>query len=83
MAAVVGTLGATNFYSWRTRGVGGGIQGRYYLGAIVPFVALLTRGLVQLVPGRWQPAVYFVLCWGMIALSLVCFFQVVLPRYYL
>jgi hypothetical protein len=82
-AAVVGTLGAINYYSWRARGVGGGIQGRYYLGAIVPLVVLLAVGLLDLLPARWRPLGHWLLCWGMILLNGLALFQVVLPRYYL
>jgi 4-amino-4-deoxy-L-arabinose transferase-like glycosyltransferase len=81
--AVVGTLGAINYYSWRARGVGGGIQGRYYLGAIVPMVVLLAVGLLDLLPERWRPVGHWLLCWGMILLNGVALFQIVLPRYYL
>jgi 4-amino-4-deoxy-L-arabinose transferase-like glycosyltransferase len=82
-AALVGTLGASNFYSWRARGVGAGIQGRYYLGAIVPLAISLAFGLLVFVPERWRPAGHLVLGWGMIVLNLVCLFQVILPRYYM
>lgn len=82
-AALIGTLGATNFYSWRARGVGGGIQGRYYLGAVIPLAALLALGLLALIPERWRPLGHLVLCWGGILLNLASLFQVVLPRYYL
>jgi hypothetical protein len=81
--SLVGTLGATNYYSWRTRGVGGGIQGRYYLGAIVPLCHLLAFGLLQLFPGRWRPTGHLVLVWGMIVLNVASLAQVVLPRYYM
>jgi hypothetical protein len=83
LASVVGTLGAINYYSWRARGVGGGIQGRYYLGAIVPMVVLLAAGLLSLLPRRLRPAGHWLLCWAMILLHAVALFQVLLPRYYL
>jgi hypothetical protein len=63
--------------------VGGGIQGRYYLGAIVPGVVLLASGLLDLLPERWRPLGHWLLCWGMILLNGVALFQTVLPRYYL
>jgi hypothetical protein len=81
--SLFGTLGATNYYSWRVRGVGGGIQGRYYLGAIVPLCLLLGFGLLQLVPERWRPTGHLVLAWGMIVLNAASLIQVVLPRYYM
>jgi hypothetical protein len=63
--------------------VGGGIQGRYYLGAIVPLVALLAVGLLDLLPERWHPLGHWLLCWVMILLNGIALFQVVLSRYYL
>jgi hypothetical protein len=79
----VGTIGAMNYYSWRARGVGGGIQGRYYLGAIVPLVVLLAAGLLEGLPERWRPWGHWLLCWAMIVLHAVALYQVLLPRYYL
>ena len=83
VASVVGTLGAMNYSSWRTRGVAGGIQGRYYLAALVPLTTLLTTGLVHLLPKRWRPIGHWLVCWGMILLNAVALLQVLLPRYYL
>jgi 4-amino-4-deoxy-L-arabinose transferase-like glycosyltransferase len=81
--SMVGTLGAINYYSWRARGVGGGIQGRYYLGAIVPLVVLLAAGLTNGLPERWRPVGQWLLCWAAVVLHAVAFLQVLLPRYYL
>jgi hypothetical protein len=82
-AALTGTLGATNYYSWRSRGVGGGIQGRYYLGAIVPFVVLIALGLLEWIPHKWRGWGHLILRWGMMALQWISLLQVVIPRYYL
>ena len=79
--SMAGTLGAINFYSWRARGVGGGIQGRYYLGAIVPISTLLAVGLLELLPERWRPVGHWLLSWAMIVLNGVALMQVLLPRY--
>jgi 4-amino-4-deoxy-L-arabinose transferase-like glycosyltransferase len=81
--SVVGTLGAINYYSWRTRGVGGGIQGRYYLGAIVPLVILWVAGLLAWLPKRWHPIGHWLLCWAAVVLHALALFQALLPRYYL
>jgi hypothetical protein len=81
--SVVGTLGAINYYSWRARGVGGGIQGRYYLGAIAPILTLLAVGLLEPLPKRWRPVGHWFLCWAMIVLNGVALVQILLPRYYL
>jgi 4-amino-4-deoxy-L-arabinose transferase-like glycosyltransferase len=81
--SMVGTLGAINYYSWRARGVGGGIQGRYYLGAVVPLAVLLAAGLTNGLPARWRPVGQWLLSWAAILLHAVAFFQVLLPRYYL
>ena len=81
--SVVATRGAMNYYGWRTRGAAGGIQGRYYLGAIVPVLTLLAAGLIHLLPERWRAAGHWLLCWGMIVLNGIAFVQALLPRYYL
>jgi hypothetical protein len=81
--SVVGTLGAINYYSWRARGVGGGIQGRYYLGAVVPLAVLLAVGLVDWLPERWRPVGQWLLCWAAVVLHGVALLGVLLPRYYL
>jgi 4-amino-4-deoxy-L-arabinose transferase-like glycosyltransferase len=81
-ASVAATRGAMNYYAWRTRGAAGGIQGRYYLGAVIPLMTLLAAGPIDLLPKRWRPAGHWLLCWGMIVLHGVALFQVVLPRYY-
>jgi 4-amino-4-deoxy-L-arabinose transferase-like glycosyltransferase len=83
LLSLVGTLGAINYYSWRARGVGGGIQGRYYLGAIVPMSVLLATGLLSLLPRRLRPVGHWLLCWATVLLHAVVLFQVLLPRYYL
>jgi hypothetical protein len=83
LLSFVGTIGAMNYYSWRTRGLAGGIQGRYYLGAIVPLVTLLAAGLLAPLPGRLRPVGHWLLCWAMVVLNAVSFFQGLLPRYYL
>jgi 4-amino-4-deoxy-L-arabinose transferase-like glycosyltransferase len=81
--SMAGTLGATNYYSWRARGVGGGIQGRYYLGAIVPVVTLLSVGLTEWLPERWKPVGHWALCWAIIVLNGIALIGALLPRYYL
>ena len=81
--SMVGTIGAINYYSWRARGVGGGIQGRYYLGAIVPLAVLLVAGLTRPLPERWRPLGQWLLCWAAVLLHAVALLTVLLPRYYL
>ena len=59
------------------------MQGRYWLGTIVPMLTFFTVGLLCLVPVRWQAAVHNLLRLCIILLNLASLFFYILPRYYL
>ncbi|MDA0242084.1 MAG: glycosyltransferase family 39 protein [Chloroflexi bacterium] len=68
---------------WWQYGNGRGMQGRYWLGTIVPMLTFFTVGLLCLVPVRWQAAVHNLLRLGITLLNLASLFFYILPRYYL
>ena len=68
---------------WWQYGNGRGLQGRYWLGTIVPMLTLLAVGLLALVPQRWHGTAHNLLRAGMIVLSIAALLGYVLPRYYL
>ena len=68
---------------WWQYGNGRGMQGRYWLGTIIPMLTFLTVGLLCLVPRGWHTAVHHALRLGMILLNLASLFFYILPRYYL
>jgi hypothetical protein len=68
---------------WWQYGNGRGLQGRYWLGTVVPMLTLFTVGLLALVPIRWQGAAHTLLRAAMILLSFASLLGYVLPRYYL
>ena len=68
---------------WWEYGNGRGLQGRYWLGTVVPMLIFLTLGLLAFVPPRWQPPAHNLLRVSMVLLSFVSLLGYVLPRYYL
>jgi 4-amino-4-deoxy-L-arabinose transferase-like glycosyltransferase len=68
---------------WWQYGNGRGLQGRYWLGTIVPMLTFFAAGLLVWVPRRWKGSAHNVLRVGMVLLNLVSLLAFVLPRYYL
>lgn len=68
---------------WHTYGVGRGLQGRYWLGTVVPMLALWAVGLLAWVPDRLRPGAHALLRGGMVLLNFAGLLGAVLPRYYL
>ena len=68
---------------WWQYGNGRGLQGRYWLGTIIPMLAFFMVGLLAYVPQRWQGLAHIFLRSVMILLSFVSLLGYVLPRYYL
>jgi hypothetical protein len=68
---------------WWEYGNGRGLQGRYWLGTVIPMLIFLTLGLLAFVPPRWQPPAHNLLRVSMVLLSFVSLLGYVLPRYYL
>lgn len=83
-AALTAMIGYNTYRTWVLDGIGwGGMQGRYYLGAVAGAMAFLLAGLLAVAPARWEPALHVALRWGMIAFNVVCLFFALVPRYYL
>jgi 4-amino-4-deoxy-L-arabinose transferase-like glycosyltransferase len=68
---------------WWQYGNGRGLQGRYWLGTIIPMLTLFTLGLLAFVPQKWQGQAHTLLRAAMILLSFASLLGYVLPRYYL
>ena len=68
---------------WWEYGNGRGLQGRYWLGTVVPMLTFFTLGLLLLTPQRWHAAIHTWLRLGMVALNLVALLGYIIPRYYL
>jgi len=68
---------------WHNFGNGRGLQGRYWLGTIIPMLTLFTLGLVLLLPKRWETAVHNSLRIGMVAFNFIALLAYIVPRYYL
>ncbi|MCA9960939.1 MAG: glycosyltransferase family 39 protein [Anaerolineales bacterium] len=68
---------------WWEYGNGRGLQGRYWLGTMIPMLILFVVGLLYFVPRRWHAAAHVLLRGGMILFNLVALLGYVLPRYYL
>ncbi len=68
---------------WWQYGNGRGLQGRYWLGTIVPMLIFFTFGLLVWVPKRWQGQAHNALRAGMVLLNFAALLSYVLPRYYL
>lgn len=68
---------------WWEYGNGRGLQGRYWLGTVVPMLTFLAMGLLVWIPGRWKSAGHNVLRGGMVLFNFIALLAYVLPRYYL
>ncbi|MDX1416336.1 MAG: glycosyltransferase family 39 protein [Candidatus Promineifilaceae bacterium] len=68
---------------WWQYGNGRGLQGRYWLGTIVPMLTFFTLGLLVWVPRRWRGLGHHLLRIGMVLLSFLSLLAYVLPRFYL
>lgn len=68
---------------WWEYGNGRGLQGRYWLGTIIPMLTFFAVGLLAWLPVRWRLAGHTVLRIGMVALNFVSLLGYVMPRYYL
>ncbi|MCI0394845.1 MAG: glycosyltransferase family 39 protein [Chloroflexi bacterium] len=68
---------------WWDYGGGRGLQGRYWLGTVVPMLTFLALGLLLWLPPRWRPAGHMALRLGMVLLNVASLVGTILPRYYL
>ncbi|MCP4358571.1 MAG: hypothetical protein GY796_11190 [Chloroflexi bacterium] len=68
---------------WWQYGNGRGLQGRYWLGTIIPMLTFFTMGLLYLTPQRWQSVVHTWLRISMVLFNIVALLNYILPRYYL
>lgn len=68
---------------WWQYGNGRGLQGRYWLGTVVPMLTLMAVGLLALVPEKWHGPAHMLMRAGMIVLSFAALLGYVLPRFYL
>lgn len=68
---------------WWEYGNGRGLQGRYWLGTIMPMLTFLTLGLLFLTPKRWHMPLHSTLRIAMLLFNIVALLNYVLPRYYL
>ncbi|PIE80016.1 MAG: hypothetical protein CSA11_09660 [Chloroflexi bacterium] len=68
---------------WWDYGNGRGLQGRYWLGTIVPMLTFLTLGLLYVTPKRWQMPLHAWLRISMFLFNVVALLAYVVPRYYL
>ena len=68
---------------WWEYGNGRGLQGRYWLGTIVPMLTFFSLGLLFFLPQRWHGAAHWLLRGGMVLFNFVALLGYILPRYYL
>jgi 4-amino-4-deoxy-L-arabinose transferase-like glycosyltransferase len=68
---------------WWEYGNGRGLQGRYWLGTVVPMLTFFALGLLFWLPPRWRPAAHWYLRLGMVLFNFVALLGYILPRYYL
>lgn len=68
---------------WWEYGNGRGLQGRYWLGTIVPMLTFLVLGLLYLTPKKWEAPLHSWLRIGMVLFNFVALLNYILPRYYL
>lgn len=68
---------------WWEYGNGRGLQGRYWLGTVVPMLTFFALGLLLWLPKRWHVAAHWFLRLGMVLFNFVSLLGYILPRYYL
>ncbi len=68
---------------WWEYGNGRGLQGRYWLGTIIPMLTFFTLGLLYLTPKRWHNTLHASLRLAMLIFNIVALLVYVIPRYYL
>jgi 4-amino-4-deoxy-L-arabinose transferase-like glycosyltransferase len=68
---------------WWNFGNGRGLQGRYWLGTVIPMLTFFVVGLLGWLPRRWQPAAHNGLRLAMVLLNVVSLLGYIMPRYYL
>lgn len=68
---------------WWAFGNGRGLQGRYWLGTVVPMFIFFVAGLLTWIPPRHHAAAHNALRLGMLLLNVVSLLGYILPRYYL
>lgn len=68
---------------WWEYGNGRGLQGRYWLGTVVPMLTFFVLGILFWVPKRWQPVLHAWLRIGMVLFNIAALLNYILPRYYL
>jgi hypothetical protein len=68
---------------WWEYGLGRGLQGRYWLGTVIPMLTFFTLGLLFLLPRRWDTAVHSALRIGIVLFNIAALLFYILPRYYL
>lgn len=68
---------------WWEYGNGRGLQGRYWLGTVIPMLTFFVLGLLFLLPRRFHAAAHTWLRTGMVIFNLVSLLGYIMPRYYL
>ena len=68
---------------WWQYGNGRGLQGRYWLGTVVPMLTFLTFGLLVWVPRRWHSLAHNILRSAMVLFNFAALLAYILPRFYL
>jgi 4-amino-4-deoxy-L-arabinose transferase-like glycosyltransferase len=68
---------------WWQYGNGRGLQGRYWLGTVIPMLIFFTFGLLFWIPQRWEAQAHNGLRVGMVLLNFTALLATILPRYYL
>lgn len=68
---------------WRAYGMGRGLQGRYWLGTVIPMLLFFVTGLLAWLPVAWHSAAHVVMRFAMILLNFASLLGYILPRYYL
>lgn len=68
---------------WWDYGNGRGLQGRYWLGTVVPMLTFFVVGLLLWLPVRRRSAGHMVLRVGMVLFNFVSLLGYIMPRYYL
>ena len=67
---------------WHQYGVGRGLQGRYWLGTVIPMLLLWTVGVQGWLPTRFRPIFHMMLRLSFVLLTLGALLFTLLPRYY-